>query len=125
MEVILDTNVWFAYLHDADSQHKKALSLFEVLKDKVLIPEYVLIEILNLITVKIGKDNADSFISDLLSFDKVTILWSSSDFRDQLLSFFLSNKFEKLSFVDQSLLFLSKKYKVVTFDKELLKRIGR
>lgn len=125
MEVILDTNVWFAYLHDADSQHEKALSLFDVLKDRVLIPEYVLIEILNLITVKIGKADADNFIADLLSFDKVSILWSTSDFRDELLSFFLSNKIEKLSFVDQSLLFLSKKYRVVTFDKVLDKHIAR
>lgn len=123
MEVILDTNVWFAYLHDADSQHAKAENLFDVIKNKVFIPEYVLIEILNLVTVKIGKANADSFISDLLSFDKVSILWSSSDFRDELFNFFLSNKLEKLSFVDQSLLLLSKKYRVLTFDKRLAKLI--
>ena len=125
MEVILDTNIWVACLHDSDTQYEKALRLVEVIDEQILIPEYVLIEILNVVTTKIGKTSADNFISNLIASERVTMLWATDEFREELLSFFTSNKIERLSFVDQSLLFLSKKYKVVTFDKVLAKRIGR
>ncbi len=125
MELILDTNIWIAYLEKADSQHEKALHVFDLIDQKIWIPEYVLIEILNFLVIKVGKNRADEVLTMFFHNRDLEILWNSEEFRAQLLSFFVSNKFEKLSFVDQSLLFLSKKYKVVTFDKVLAKRIGR
>lgn len=125
MELILDTNIWVAYTNKSDSQHEKARGILELIKEKVIIPEYVLVETLNVLSVKLGKKDADDFLSGILKSENIVMLWCTHELREELLSFFVSNKIEKLSFVDQSLLFLSKKYKVVTFDKVLLKHIGR
>lgn len=123
MNLILDTNVWIAYLEKADSQHEKALYVFGLIDQKIWIPEYVLVEMLNFLVIKVGKDRADEVLTMFFHNRDVEILWNSEEFRAQLLSFFLSNKFEKISFVDQSLLLLSKKYRVLTFDKRLAKLI--
>lgn len=124
MDLILDTNVWIAYLEQADSQHQKALNIFDLINQKIWIPEYVLVEILNFLVIKVNKKRADEVLTMFFHNRDLEIIWNSEEFRAKLLSFFVSNKFEKLSFVDQSLLFLSKKYKVVTFDKELAKRMA-
>lgn len=123
MELILDTNVWIAYLEQADSQHEKALSIFDLIDQKIWIPEYVLVEILNFLVIKIDKNRADEVLTMFFHNKDIEIIWNSEEFRAQLLSFFVSNKIEKLSFVDQSLLFMSKRYRVVTFDRELAKLI--
>ncbi len=124
MDLILDTNVWIAYLEQSDSQHQKATNVFELIDQKIWIPEYVLVEILNFLVIKIGKNRADEVLTMFFHNRDLEILWNSEEFRAQLLSFFVSNKIEKLSFVDQSLLFLSKKYRVVTFDKKLDKLLS-
>lgn len=53
----------------------------------------------------------------------VRIIYSSEVVFTQYLDFFRGNDFIKLSFVDQSLLYLSKDFEIVTFDKELDKKI--
>lgn len=123
MDLILDTSVWIAYLEQSDSQHRQALQLFALIDQKIWIPEYVLVEILNVLVAKVGKNTADEALSMFFQNQDIEIIWNSEEFRAELLGFFLSNKIEKLSFVDQSLLFMSKKYRVVTFDKELRKRM--
>ena len=63
MELILDTNIWIAYLEKADSQHEKALHVFDLIDQKIWIPEYVLIEILNFLVIKVGKNRADEVLT--------------------------------------------------------------
>lgn len=123
MDLILDTNVWIAYLEQSDSQHEKASRIFDLIDQKIWIPEYILLEILNVLLRKAGKKRADEFLSMLFQNRDLEIIWNSEEIRAKLLSFFLSNKLEKLSFVDQSLLFLSSNYKILTFDKELARLV--
>jgi predicted nucleic acid-binding protein len=123
MDLILDTNIWVAYMHDNDSLHEKARNLFELLNQKVLIPEYVLVETLNILSTKVSKEKAEEFIFAVAKSNNAEVIWSSMELREEFLHFFVSNKVEKLSFVDQCLLCLSKNYKILTFDKELARLI--
>ncbi len=110
-------------MHDNDSLHEKARNLFELLNQKVLIPEYVLVETLNILSTKVSKEKAEEFIFAVAKSNNAEVIWSSMELREEFLHFFVSNKVEKLSFVDQCLLCLSKNYKILTFDKELARLI--
>lgn len=123
--VIFDTNIWIGLLNVEDSQHTKSLVIFESAKESILLPEYILVETLNVLTQKAGKEIADKFLSMVFSSDQIEIGFSSKNFLMRIVQSFLTNKNAKLSFVDQGLLYLSQFHKVITFDKNLNKNLAK
>lgn len=120
---VLDANIWIAIFNAEDSQHAKAKTTISALKGGVLLPEYILVEVLNVLTTKAGKAKADAFLSHIFAADDVEIGFSTKDFLYRVIQTFLGNEYKKLSFVDQSLLYLSQFHKVITFDKNLAKHL--
>ena len=43
--IILDSNIWIAYLNKNDNQHNKAVSFFDKIKENILITEYIILEV--------------------------------------------------------------------------------
>jgi predicted nucleic acid-binding protein len=121
--VIFDANIWIALLNVEDSQHEKSLVVFESTNESILLPEYVLVETLNVLTQKAGKKIADAFLSMVFASDQIEVGFSSKNFLLRVVQSFLANDHAKLSFVDQGLLYLSQFHKVITFDKNLAKKL--
>ena len=123
--LVLDSNVWIAFLYEKDPNHNKAAKVFEVLKAKIILTEYVFLEVVTVLSQKAGKDVSDNFIKNVTNNQDIIILPSSGDFLGEIVNFYLSKKIEKLSFVDYSLLCLSQKFKVITFDKALQRHLKK
>lgn len=118
--IILDSNIWIAYLNKADSTHQRALKIFQKTNVKgILITEYLLLEIATVLKQIRGYKFAQEFIQ-LLTDENISFV-ESKNFYAKTLLLFQSLKENKLSFVDVSLLHLSQKYEVQTFDKNLRK----
>jgi len=122
--LIFDSNIWIAYLIESDSTHKKAVKLFQQTKSKdILITEYLLLEIVTVLKQVEGFEMAQKFIQQITN-ENISFI-ESRHFYAQTLLLFQSLRENKLSFVDVSLLYLSKKYEVKTFDKELGKALKK
>ncbi len=122
-KVIIDSSVFIAYFNEGDSQHKKALTIFKTLNaEDILISEYVLLEVLTVIQNKVSKKFAFKLKDFILEYFSESIL-RSDIFFDETLSLF-GSQYGKLSFVDVSLIVLSKKYEIITFDKNLKRAIS-
>jgi predicted nucleic acid-binding protein len=121
--IILDSNIWIAYLNKSDSQHRKAVSLFGQIKDEILITEYIIIEVATVLAMRVDKNIADDFIRFVTDNTDIQVLSSSENFLSKSIEYFFEYKDNDLSFVDISLLALSKNYELYTFDKELKKQI--
>lgn len=122
--IIIDSNIWIAYLNKNDSQHRKAVSFMSEVKEGVLITEYIILEVATVLAMKIDKRAADSFVDFVTNNRDIEVLSSSGDNFYKTLDFFLKYKKNNLSFIDLSLLALSKKYQVFTFDRNLEKEIA-
>ncbi len=121
---IFDSNFWIAYFDKNDSQHKKAAVIFE--REPIFfITEYCILETASILSRKSGKANAEVFLDNVFENDAITILYSHQGFFAGTVESFRKNKNKNLSFVDISLLYLSSKYEVITFDKELEKAIKK
>ena len=121
----LDSNVWIAFFNPDDSNHHKAQKIFLKTQEKIGLPEYVLLEVTTILAQKMGKDIADQFLQMARASKDVEILPSSREFFDGVIQLYLSRTNKKLSFVDYSLLYLSGKTNVVTFDKDLKKELEK
>ncbi len=116
--IILDSNIWIAYLNKSDSTHRRALKIFQKTNVKdILITEYLLLEIVTVLKQIRGYKSAQEFIH-LLTDEHIPFIESKNFYAETLL-LFQSLRENKLSFVDVSLLHLSRKYEVKTFDKNL------
>lgn len=122
--MIVDTSVWVALYDDTDSQHVKAVkagnSFF-----RVVLTEYIILETSSLLLRKAGENMAEKFLEFALDNSEVTILYSSPEFFRIVSRLFRDLKERKLSFVDVSLLHLSRAYEIVTFDEALRKEIQK
>ena len=119
---ILDSSVFVALYNESDSQHQKAVRLSASISD-IALSEYILLETCTLLLAKAGADVAERFLEYSLDSADVTILFSSPDFFRGTAHLFRRLKNKKLSFVDVSLLLLSKSHEVITFDRALEKAI--
>lgn len=122
-ELILDSCVWIAYLDKDDLHHEKASGVFALLKERVILPEYIVLEICTFLIKKKRGHLAREFIYMALKNDALRFLSSDPEQFFSFMCAFQEQKIDILSFVDASLLFLSKTYRVLTFDKELEKAI--
>lgn len=123
--VILDTNIWYAHLSEEDFRHDRAEKILESLEDDILIPEYVLSELCTLLARKKKKEIADRFIDMAENNDRTELLPSSPLFFKDVRDAFKDVESYRLSFVDVSLLLLSRSYTVMTFDQTLYKLLKK
>ncbi len=123
--IILDSNIWIAFLNVDDVNHKKAEKIFEETKEKIILTEYILLETVTVLSQKVDKRVSDRFIDEVVNNRDIEILPSSDEFLNGVIKLYLSKKNKNLSFVDYSLLYLSKKIKVVTLDKTLQREIKK
>lgn len=121
--IILDSNVWIAYSYKEDTLHKKACGVMKNINTHVLLPEYILIEVSTVLAQRANKKVADLFLDRVLHNDDILILYSSPKFFDAVVKLFQTNSGKQLSFIDTALVYLSRWYSVITFDKALEKAI--
>jgi predicted nucleic acid-binding protein len=118
-EVIVDSNVVIAYFHTEDAHHERAVSEMNQLEStRIILTEYVLLEVATLLKQKIGTPQGQKIIATLLHTENIQVL-PSTEFFIATMSSFVASKDKHLSFVDTSLLLLSKRTPVITFDKKL------
>lgn len=121
--MILDANVWIAFLYEDDALHKKAEKIFELDKEIIGIPEYVIIEVSSVLSQKAGKKIANDFLEMIMQSKDVEVMFADDQFFMNAASVFKKHQDRKLSFIDYSLLYLSEFYEIVTFDKNLQRAI--
>ena len=121
--IVLDSNVWIALFDKDDSLHARAQRAVGELKERVALPEYVILEVTTVLAQKAGKLFADSFLQKVYANRDIQIIVSSGQFLDELVLFYLSSNAKNLSFVDYALLLLSRRMRVLTFDKNLEKTL--
>lgn len=121
--IILDSNIWIAFLNESDNQHKKAEKVFQGIGDSIIITEYIILEVASVLTMRANKNIADKFTELIIDNKNIKILLSNKIFFNKTVKNFLNYPKNNLSFTDISLLSLSGKYNIITFDKNLEKAI--
>ena len=122
--IILDSNVWIALFSKKDSQNTRAEKFYDEIEGGIIVPEYVILETVSIVSVKVSKKTADGFLEYILNNKDIYILYSNEDFLGEVLNFYRKISNNHLSFVDVTLLCLAKYYQVVTFDKKLDREIN-
>jgi len=118
-EIIFDSNVWIGYFNTDDSTHEQALKIFSKhAKDTVVVTEYVLLEVTTVLKQKIGASATNIFLKTLLQTATIKLL-PSSQFFTETLALFLESEENNLSFIDMSLVYLSRDFLIITFDGKL------
>lgn len=115
---LLDSSVWVALYLDFDSNHDKAIGIYENIKGKIAITNLVMEEVVTVLTYKHSREQSDNFIKFIISNSDIDFI--NYDFNN-VLSFHLNHS-HKISLTDSSLIFLSKKNntKIYSFDKKLV-----
>jgi predicted nucleic acid-binding protein len=122
---IFDSSVWVAFFNDKDSQYKKAREAVTLAGGFTVIPEHIVAETASVLLARANKEYAEAFLEAITGNPSVKILLSEESLFWNTLTLFREKENKKLSFVDVSLLFLSSRYEVVSFDQELSKAIKK
>ena len=122
MQYILDTSVWVSLLCAEDSNYIKAQQIISRVPAQQIIPDVVFYEILTVLKIKIDLGLAVDFMDFVKNNLDITIKLYYENNRT-LAELMLDTRFIKLSYVDVLLLYLSKEYTIITFDKQLAKGI--
>ncbi len=117
-KVIYDSNVWIASMITQDSLHQKAISLISENTLPTLISQDIIAEIITVLKRLKKLSQAKTFVDMIYANKEIEILTSTAYYQDTI-DYFLSSNDTKLSFVDMSLVVLSQKYQIETFDKAL------
>ena len=122
--IILDSNIWIWYLLEDDSLFEKSKEIIKsIYNKKIFISDYLISEIITVLLIRWNKGIVDDFLEIIYNNEDVKVIYTSPIIFHEIIKFFKENNFNKLSFVDQSLLFLSKDFEIITFDKELNKAL--
>ena len=115
---LIDSSVWVALFLEFDSNHKKAEEIISKLEGKIYLPYNVIVEVTSVLTYKHSKKQADNFL-DYME-DNEDIILFENELKPEIEFFKKIDK--KLSFVDISLVFLSKKLDLdlITFDSQMI-----
>ncbi len=119
-KIIYDSNIWISFLYEDDSNFEKAKEIFAYPKPYVLT-DYIILEVSTVLKQKAGEDLAKLFLANIIANDIEVLL--SNEYYQESVKLFIESR-NKLSFVDTSLVVLSEKYKIITFDKELARAIA-
>lgn len=126
LHVIVDTNVLVALYNTKDSQHKKALKVFDTLSDlkaRLVVSNYILLEIYTILSQRAGKKQALEF-GGLVRKKKPFIVKRIAKAADEgTWRIFEKVRNKNISFVDCSIMFLALEgnYEIVTFDEKIVK----
>ena len=124
MLIVVDSSIWVSLLDQDDSQHKKAKSFFTDHKEEtIIVTEYIVLEVSTILEQHVGKQAADLFIEKTCQNSSVQFRPSSPSFFSEIILFYLKDHHKHLSFVDVSLLYLSRLHPIYTFDKKLANAI--
>lgn len=126
-KIVFDTNIWISYVNLLDINHDKAIKIIEEnSEDKIIIPDFILQETINVLKLKIGLEISKSFYENIISNPNSEVLITNLH-SDEYYQEFLANDNRKLSFVDSALLHLhkSKYFKVITLDKNLSEKLDK
>lgn len=119
-KVIVDSSVWIAYLDEDDSQHDKAEKVLGGQITPLLVPEYVLLEVVTVLRQKKRESILQQFLNNAT---RTGVYLPAGNIGIEVASYYTDKKYKKLSFVDVGLLMLSKQYRIITFDKALKQAI--
>ena len=122
MAVIADSSVLVAAFHVKDSLHENGVSAVANAQKPILVPEYVAIETAGVLALRAHDKIAKEFIRVLLEAGDMQLLRPPNDHFYNAAAYFSSTKL-RLSFVDCSLVVLSRDFDTITFDKVLAKTI--
>lgn len=115
---LIDSSVWVALFLEFDSNHKKAEEIISKLEGKIYLPYNVIVEVASVLTYKHSKKQANNFL-DYIEDNKDIILLEN-ELKSEIEFFKKIDK--KVSFVDISLIFLSKRLdlNLITFDSQMI-----
>jgi len=121
--IILDSNVWIALFHKEDTLQAKAHNLLENISSKILLPEYVLLEVCSVLKRLKRKQAANQFLDYVLDNRDIDCFHTSPSLLEETIKLFRTRSQDDLSFIDVSLLSLSRFHTIHTFDKKLASAI--
>ena len=123
--IILDSNIWIAGYNQDDALHEEAVKQYLSLENEVVyVPEYVWIEVSTVLEQK-AKNNFGRDFLDIIEFgENIQMLYFSQEETKEFVEYYRAGAPKGLSFIDASLLLLSKKYTILTFDKKLKNAIS-
>ena len=122
---ILDSNVWIALLSEGDSNHKQACVIFDTIRGEIALPEYIVLEVCTVLTLMSSKKLALKFLEFAQDNQDVQLLSSDQHVFGAILKHYVASGPIKLSFVDLALVYFSRGYLVVTFDKQLKRFLAK
>lgn len=119
--LILDSNVFISYFKVEELHHKEACKIIDW-PESILINDYILGEIYTVLLLRSSYNIAVKAIRFITENPKIEIRFMWSDDIIKIVDF-INNKNTELSYVDISLLVLSRNTwnKIVSFDKNLAK----
>ena len=115
---IIDSSVWVALFLEFDSNHKKAEEIISKLEGKIYLPYNVVVEVTTVLAYKHSKEQADNFLDYIEDNEDIVLFENESKSEIE----FYKKVNRKVSFVDVSLVFLSKKLDLdlITFDSQMI-----
>lgn len=124
--MIVDSNIWIAYLYTDDALHKQAVQLIEGgTEHPVMIFEYSIVETVTVLARRSGKETANRFLELIQDNRDIEILPSSPELFEAVVACYKAHTQRNLSFADYALLYLSRSTPIATFDAKLRNAIKR
>lgn len=118
--MILDANIWIAYLYPKDALHKTARQFIDVAGQKPFtLFEYTVAETVTVLSRRSGKATADRFLDLITDNADVRVLPSSLELFQAIAKCYKTHSQRNLSFADYALLYLSRNMPVATSDIKL------
>lgn len=122
-KIIIDSSVWISAFNKEDSNHKKALAFASSYEEEQWMPDIVFYEVLTVLKNKI-KDTSlvDEFVQYATTNGNILIRLFY-EYNSEVLKTFIHETSARLSYVDSLLVYLSRDFKILTFDDNLKTQI--
>ena len=120
--ILIDTCFWVALFNKNDSQHNKSLKLFRDVNndtDQIAISEYIILEALTGISMKVSRSIASDISKKLHQDHLFVIIHITKNLYTDTCQIFRTIKRKNISFVDCSSVAIMKQWdidKLLTFD---------
>jgi predicted nucleic acid-binding protein len=122
-KIIADTNIWVALFNEYDSDHKSIVKYANFLGGEQMMPDLIFYETLTVLRNKSENNNPLNTFIEFATRSKLVNIRLFYENNADVLNLFVKEHKDGLSYIDTLLLFLSKDYHILTFDKKLKKRI--
>lgn len=118
---LVDSNLIIAYFRPTEDKHHSACKFIDAL-ESFAINDYILLEVCTVLQLREGHDAAAQAVDFLQKTKGLSFLRLNEEELEMTLDLFLKQK-EKISFIDASLLILSKErdLTLATLDQDLAK----